>query len=145
MYEYAKGSGRRAISLFPAMHLPLRLRNTHQQLLVPDRDPAREHLHRVLEVGLEQDVARAVYQGGGDGVEDVEGAVVGRVGVVGRGCVERGVLGVTEQHEDVPDAELSGKGDGVVEEGQVPAGAVGGGGDVEVVLYGGSWLVSTVA
>ena len=31
------------------------------------------------------------------------------------------------EHEDVPDAELSREGDGVVEEGEVPTGAVGGG------------------
>lgn len=60
------------------MHLPFRLGDTHQQLLVAHGDPAREHLHRVLEVGIEQDVARAVDEGGGDGVQDVEGAVVRR-------------------------------------------------------------------
>ena len=45
-----------------------------------------------------------------------------------------GVRGVAEEHEDVPDAELGGEGDGVVEEGEVPAGGVGGGGDVVFVL-----------
>ena len=45
-----------------------------------------------------------------------------------------GLRGVAEEHEDVPDAELGGKGDGVIEEGEVPAGRVGGGGDVVFVL-----------
>ena len=81
-------------------------------------------------------------------MEDVEGAVEGgRVGGIGVCGVEVwggfgrvggwegvGGGGVAEEHEDVPDAELGGEGDGVVEEGEVPACAVGGGGDVEVGL-----------
>ena len=66
-------------------------------------------------------------------MEDVEAAVEGGGGgVKGRGR-RRGVR-VAEEHEDVPDAQLGGEGDGVVEEGEVPAGAVGGGGDVVLVL-----------
>ena len=41
---------------------------------------------------------------------------------------------IAEEHEDVPDAELGGKGDGVVEEGEVPAGAISSGGDAELGL-----------
>lgn len=82
-------------------------------------------------------------------MEDVEGAVegcgVGGVGVrevvggvgfreVGDGREEVGGRRVAEEHEDVPDAELGGEGYRVVEEGEVPAGSVGGGGDVEVGL-----------
>lgn len=52
----------------------------------------------------------------------------------GREVVGGGWGGVAEEHEDVPDAELGGEGDGVVEEGEVPAGSVGGGGNVEVGL-----------
>ena len=65
-------------------------------------------------------------------MQDVEAAVEG-----GRGRRRLwGVRGgVAEEHEDVPDAELGGEGDGVVEEGEVPAGGVGGGGDVVFVLY----------
>lgn len=61
-------------------------------------------------------------------MEDVEPAVEGGGG--GR----QGGVGVAEEHEDVPDAQLGGEGDGVVEEGEVPAGTVGGGGDVVLVL-----------
>ena len=43
-------------------------------------------------------------------------------------------VGVTEEHENVPNAELSGEGDGVVKERQVPAGAVRSRRDVEFVL-----------
>ena len=42
---------------------------------------------------------------------------------------------VAEEHEDIPDAQLGGEGDGVVEEGEVPAGTVGGGGDVVLILW----------
>ena len=52
-----------------------------------------------------------------------------------------GVRGVAEEHEDVPDAELGGERDGVVEEGEVPAGGVGGGGDVVFVLLSRGLLV----
>ena len=47
---------------------PLRPSDAHQQFLVLDRYPGRQHLHRVLEVGIEEDLARAVDQGGGRGV-----------------------------------------------------------------------------
>jgi hypothetical protein len=45
-----------------------------------------------------------------------------------------GGIRVAEEHEDVPDAELGGERDGVVEEGEVPASAVGGRLDAELVL-----------
>lgn len=123
---------RRGCSGPPApLGLPLDPGHAHQHLLVPDRDPAREHLHRVLEVGVEEDLAGAVDQGRGDGVEDVEAAGEGGGG---GGQGGKGGVRVAEEHEDVPDAELGGEGDGVVEEGEVPAGAVGGGGDVVLVL-----------
>lgn len=47
-----------------------------------------------------------------------------------------GGIGIAEQHEDVPDAQLRRERDGVVEEGEVPAGAVGGGADVELAQLG---------
>ena len=53
-------------------------------------------------------------------MEDVEAAVEGRWG----GGEGGGRVRVAEEHEDVPDAELGGERDGVVEEGEVPAGAV---------------------
>ena len=53
-----------------------------------------------------------------------------------------GVRGVAEEHEDVPDTKLGGKGDGVVEEGEVPARGVGGGGDVVFVLLSQGLLVN---
>ena len=58
-------------------------------------------------------------------MEDVEAAVEGR-----RGGRRSGWFGVAEEHEDVPDAELGGERNGVVEEGEIPAGAVGGWGNV---------------
>lgn len=42
------------------MQFPLRLRDLHEQLLILDRDPAREHLHRVFEITVEEDLAGAV-------------------------------------------------------------------------------------
>ena len=119
--------------MFPPLRLrlPLHPCDAHEHLFVLDRDPAREHFHCVFKVGVEEDFAGAVDEGGGGGVEDVEAAVEG-----GWGEGERGArVWVAEEHEDVPDAELGGERDGVIEEGQVPAGAVGGGGDVVFVLF----------
>lgn len=112
----------------PPPSLPFHTGNTHQHLLVLNRDPARKDFHRVFEIRVEEDVAGAGDEGGGGGVQDVEAAGGGGLRMGGGGG------GVAEEHEDVPDAELGGEGDGVVEEGEVPAGAVGGGGDVEVGL-----------
>ena len=62
-------------------------------------------------------------------MEDIEAAVEGwwRGG-------KGGGISVAKKHEDVPDAELGWEWDGVIEEGEVPASAVGGGGDVVLVL-----------
>lgn len=70
-------------------------------------------------------------------MQDVEAAIERRAvcGIRGGGDMRGGGVGVTEEHEDVPDAELRWERDGVVEEGQVPAGAVGGGGDAEFGLW----------
>ena len=78
-------------------------------------------------------------------MEDVKAAVEGGFGGVvvvrvwGFGSGGRSetwqVIRIAKQHEDVPDAELGGEGDGVVEEREVPAGAVGGGSDVKFGLY----------
>ncbi len=87
-----------------------------------------------------EDVEGAM-EGGGVGGVGVCGVVGEGVGVgfggVGDGREKVGGRGVAEEHEDVPDAELGGEGDGVVEEGEVPAGSVGGRGNVEVGLQRG--------
>jgi hypothetical protein len=62
-------------------------------------------------------------------MEDIETAAKGP----NLGWCERRIR-VPEKEEDVPDTELCGKGDGVVEEGEVPASAVGRGLDVELGL-----------
>lgn len=62
-------------------------------------------------------------------MEDVEAAVEGR-----RGWRRSGWFSVAEKHEDVPDAELGGERDGVVEEREIPTGAVGGWRNVIFVL-----------
>ena len=113
----------------PPFRLPLHPRDAHHHFFVLDRDPAREHFHRVFEVRVQEYVPRAVNEGGRNGMEDVEAAVEGR-----RGGRRSGGFGVAEEHEDVPDTELGGERDGVVEEGQIPTGAVGGWGDVIFVL-----------
>lgn len=66
-------------------------------------------------------------------MQDVEAA--GEGVDLGRGRGRNGRVGVAEKHEDVPDAELRGEGDRVVEEGQVPAGAIGRRGDAKVCLF----------
>ena len=57
----------------------------------------------------------------------MEGSIDGSLGILGVRercrCGGRGV-GIAEEHEDVPDAKLGGERDGVVEEGEVPAGTV---------------------
>jgi hypothetical protein len=62
-------------------------------------------------------------------VKDIDSASKGAVFVLR----ERRVR-VTEEHEDVPDAELGGEGNRVVEEGEVPSRSVGGRLDVELGL-----------
>lgn len=94
------------------MQLPLRLRDPHQQLLILNGDPAREHLHRVLEIAVHQYLPRAVDERCACRVQHVETAAK-RAFFAGW----EGEVRVAEQHEDVPDAELRGEGDGVVEEG----------------------------
>lgn len=122
------------------MHLPFRLSNAHKQLDILNRHPTSEHLHGILKVRVEQNLAHAVDESRGRGVDDVQAfserahrgwrmrRCVGSVGSRGGGGSGGGVLsvragcggmavGVSEEHEYVPDAELGGEGDGVVEEG----------------------------
>ena len=110
----------------PPMQFPLRFRNLHKQLLILDRNPACKHFHRVLEIAVEENLPSAINERRGSSVQDIEAAAKGLV----FGWFERGIR-VSEEHEDVPDAELCREGDGVVEEGEVPAGAVGGGLDIK--------------
>ena len=65
----------RRSTLPPPPHLPLHPRNPHQHLLILNRDPTRKHLHRILKIRIQQDLPRAVDQGRGDGVQDVQAAV----------------------------------------------------------------------
>ncbi len=57
------------------MQLPLRLRDPHEQILVLNRDPTRERLHRRLKIRFDEDVSRAVNQRGRCSVQDVQPAV----------------------------------------------------------------------
>ncbi len=41
-------------------HLPLRPRDPHKQIFVPDRDPGSEDFHRIFKVRIQQDIPRAV-------------------------------------------------------------------------------------
>ncbi len=111
------------------MQFPLRLRNFHKQFFILDRNPARKHLHSVLKIAVEEDLPSAINECCGSGMQDIETAAEGSI----FGWCEGGVR-IPEEHEDVPDAELCGKGDRVVEEGEVPAGAVGCWFDVELGL-----------
>ena len=63
------------MSLFTSVDFPLRLRNPHQKLLVSDGDPAREHFHRVLEIGVEENLPRTVDEGCGCGVKDIKASM----------------------------------------------------------------------
>ena len=123
------------LPLPPPPRPPLGPSNLHQQLLILDRNPARQHLHRILKVRVQQDLARAINQRRRRRMQHIQLPAERplRVGM-GRVGREGGVL-VAEEHEDVPDAELGREGDRVVEEGEVPAGAVGCGFDLEVLLY----------
>ena len=59
------------LSSLPLPPLPLNPRDTHEYLLVPNRQPAREYFHRVLKIRVQEDFPCAVYQCRGDSVEDV--------------------------------------------------------------------------
>jgi hypothetical protein len=103
------------------MQLPLCLRDFHEEFLVLDWNPAREHLHRVLEVAVKENLSGAIDESCRCGVYDIETAA--KRSVFGSG---EGGINVPKEHEDVPNAELSWEGNRVVEEGEVPAGPVSG-------------------
>lgn len=46
----------------PLMYLKLSPRNPHEQRLILYRHPAREHLHRIIEIRIEQNLPRPVDQ-----------------------------------------------------------------------------------
>lgn len=114
---------------FPTFQLPLSHGDFHQQFLVLDRNPTRQDFHCVLEIAVEKDLPRAVDQRCARCVQDIETTGKGPVFVGWEAEVR-----VAEEHEDVPDTELGWEGDGVVEEGEIPACAVGCGIDVEFGL-----------
>jgi len=62
-------------------------------------------------------------------VQDVEAAAEGPVI-----CWCEGGVGISEQHKDVPNTKLGWEGDRVVEESEVPAGAIGRGLNTKLVL-----------
>lgn len=120
---------------FAPMDLPLRLGNTHEQFDVLDRNPTGQDLHAVLKVGFQDDLPHTVNQRCRGGVEHVK-ALAECAGLcdcrilfccfAGRsvGPRKRDVLGISEEHEDVPHSKLGRKWNGIVEQGQVPTGAV---------------------
>ncbi len=63
------------MSLLTSMYFPLRLCNPHQKFLVADGDPTREHFHRVLEIGVEENLPRTVDEGCGCGVKDIKASM----------------------------------------------------------------------
>jgi hypothetical protein len=120
---------KRSVLPLAPMQFPLRFRDPHQQLLVLDRDPAREDLHRVLEIAIEEDLPGAIDQRRTRGMEDIETSRKRA-----RFTWRAGEVRVAEEHEDIPHPELGGEGNRVVEQSQIPPGAVRSGLDIELRL-----------
>lgn len=99
-------SGRRVQKKGPlALPLPvvlqLRPRHLHQQVLVPDGHPRREHLHRVLKVRVQDDLRQRVDDRHARRVQHLQPR---------RRPVQLGLrLRVAQQQEHVPDPELRGE------------------------------------
>jgi hypothetical protein len=108
-------------------HLPLRLRNPHQHILIPDRHKRSKRLHRALEIRIQNDVPRSIDQRRRSRVQDIQ---VRPAESLSRRRRTVGRL-VAEQHKHIPHAQLRGERHAHVEEREVPAGAVGGAGDAE--------------
>lgn len=96
------------------MDFPLRFGDSHENLDVFDRDPAREHLHGVFKVRFEDDVAHAVDERRRCRVEDVEALAEGAHVAIRPFAGTGEVVCVAEEHEHVPYAELGREWDGVV-------------------------------
>ena len=105
-------------------HLPLRLRNPHQHILIPHRHERSKRLHRALEVRIQNDIPRSIDQRRRSRMQHIQirapESLARRRRTVSRL--------VAEQHEDVPDAQLRRERHAHVEQREVPAGAVGGAG-----------------
>ena len=119
------------------LDFPLRFGDSHEKLDVFDRYPACEDLHGVFKVRFEDDVAHAVNERRRRRVEDVETLAEGAhvaVLVIRPFAGNGDVVCVAEEHEHVPDAELGGEWDGVVEQREIPPGTVRSGWDSEFIL-----------
>lgn len=107
---------------FSLVHLPLSFSDSHKQILVLYRDPACQSLHRVFKVRAHQDVSHAVDQSRRRRMQDVQGCTkMHRILRCGRSSR---LLIVPEEHEYIPDPQLGRKRDRVVEQGEIPAGAI---------------------
>lgn len=65
----AKSQPKRRSSMSPAaMYFPLRFGNTHEHLSVFDGNPTSEYFHDILKVGIENNFAHAINEGGRRGM-----------------------------------------------------------------------------
>lgn len=128
-------SGAVRLSCLPSrlllMHLPLCFGDPHEHFLVFDWYPARQHLHGVLKIGLEEYVTHAINQGSGCSMQNIEG----------RSKLDRFFFAlewrcwiIPEQHEDVPYPQLCWEGNRVVEQSKIPLRTVGSRHDIHVTL-----------
>lgn len=109
------------VAFLSMMKFPFGTGDFHEEFLVLDGNPGGKDLHSVFEVRVEEDITGAVDEGRRGGVQNVEAAAEGSF-------LSQWLVGirVAQEHEDVPYAQLGCEGDAIVEEGQVPAGAIGG-------------------
>lgn len=130
-------ANRKPLLLFlPPMHLPFRFGHPHQELFITNWYPACKHFHCVFEIRIQKDLPRAIDQGRGSGVKDIEASIKGKRFLVRFGECRKGGYDVcvTKKHEDIPDTELSWEWDGIVEYSKVPTGSVRGRGDAKLGL-----------
>lgn len=119
--------------------LPLGFGDPHEEFNVFDRNPAGQDFHYVLKIRFQYYITHAIYESSRCGMEHVK-ALTKSAGVFlralsrGGGRSARRVLGISKEHEDIPNTKLGWEGDRVVEERQVPPGTVGCGWNPHFVL-----------
>ncbi len=101
------------------MKLPLSLSYFHEKLFILDWDPARKALHRVFEIAVKKDFSCSVDDRCAGGMEDIKSAAKWPFF-----SNSNRKIPITKKHEDIPDPKLSSKGNGIVENSQIPSCAI---------------------
>lgn len=136
--------------MFPTtVDFPFCFGDTHKEFGVFDGNPAREDFHDVFEVGIEDDITHAINQGSRRSMQNIETlAECSWIFIIRRDFTlpsgRRGsasvVFGISKKHKDIPHPKLSGEGDRIIKESEVPTGSIGRWRDSNLVLQ--NWTLA---